>query len=74
MIRTLKQILDCRGVFGALLTKLSKAFDCIPHDLSIAKLETYSFQTYSLNLVYDYFSNRKQRVRIKMKHLVDGKT
>ena len=31
-------------VCGALLTNLSKTFDCIPYDLFIAKLEAYGFQ------------------------------
>ena len=55
--------MDYGGAFGALLTDLSKAFDCISHDFFIAKLEAYSFQTDALNLVYDYLSNRKQRVK-----------
>ena len=51
---------DNRGVFGALLTDLSKAFDCIPHDLIIAKVEAYGFHIDPLKLVHNYLSNRKQ--------------
>ena len=47
----------------ALLTDLSKAFNCILHDLIIVKLEAYGFQMDTLKLVYDYLSNRKQRVK-----------
>ena len=34
--RKMEKIVDYGGVFGALLTDLSKAFDCILHDLIIA--------------------------------------
>ena len=64
MIEKWKKIVDYEGVFGALLTDLSKVFDCIPHDLFIAKLEAYGSQIDALSLVYNYLSNRKQRVKI----------
>ena len=51
MIERWKQMVDCGGVFGALLTDLSKAFDCIPHDLIIAKREAYGFQMDALKLI-----------------------
>ena len=64
MIEKWKKVVDNAGAFDASLTDLSKAFDCIPHDLIIAKLEAYSFQIDALRLVYDYLSNRKQRVKL----------
>ena len=64
MIEKWKKVVDSGGAFGALLTDLSKAFDCIPHDLIIAKLKAYSFQTDALRFVYDYLSNKKQRVKL----------
>ena len=64
MIEKWKKNVDNGGVFGALLTDLSKAFDCILHDLIIAKLETYGFHIGALKLIHDYLSNRKQRVKV----------
>ena len=51
-------------MFGAVLTDLSKAFDCRNHDLLIAKLNAYDFSLPALRLIHDYLSNRKQRTRI----------
>ena len=55
---------DNGGAFGALLTDLSKAFDCLSHELLIAKLHEYGFDKRSLVLIYNYLSNRKQRVKV----------
>ena len=38
MIEKWKRVLDNGVICGALLTDLSKAFDCLPHDLLLAKL------------------------------------
>ena len=37
---------------------------CLPHDLLIAKLETYGLENDSLNLLLDYLSFRKQRTKV----------
>ena len=49
---------------GALLTDLSKSFDCLPHELLITTFHAYSFDMKSLNLLYDYLPNRQQRVKV----------
>ena len=51
-------------MFGALLTDLSKALDCLDHELLIAKLNAYGFSLTALKLVHNYLSNRKQRTKI----------
>ena len=64
LIEKWKKCVDNGGAFGALLTDLSKAFDCLSHELLIAKLNAYGFDKKSLTLVYSYLSKRKQRVKI----------
>ena len=50
--------------FGALLTDLSKAFNCIDHKLLIAKLYSHGISLASINLLSSYLSNRTQRIKI----------
>ena len=49
---------------AALLTDLSKAFDCIVHDFLIAKLEAYGFSYEALKVIYNYFTDRKHRTKV----------
>ena len=53
-----------REISGALLTDLLKAFDCLLHDLLIAKLATYSFDYDSLVFLQSYLSERQQRTKV----------
>ena len=43
---------------------LSKAFDCLPHDLLILKLEAYRLSKSALNLMHSYLSERKRCVKV----------
>ena len=61
LIERWKNTLDQNGYGGAILMDLSKAFDTINHDLLIAKLGAYVFDTASLKLIKSYLTNRRQR-------------
>ena len=64
MIDKWKKAVDNNKIFGAVLTDLSKAFDCICHDLPIAKLNAYGLSLPALKLIKDYLQNRKQKTKI----------
>ena len=49
-----KPQLDKNKIVGAVLLDLSKAFDCIPHDLLIVKRDAYGFDKEALPLIYLY--------------------
>ena len=56
--------LDKGRTVAAVLMDLSKAFDCINHDLLIANLHAYGLTKQALKLVFSYLSGRKQRVEV----------
>ena len=59
MIEKWKETVDKDQSFGELLTDLSKAFDCLSHDLLTAKLHYYGISLASLKLLTDSLTNRK---------------
>ena len=68
LIEKWKKSVDNGGPFGALFTNLSKAFDCLSHELLIAKLDAYDFDKNALKLVNSCLSNKKPRVKINNKY------
>ena len=54
MIEKWRKFLGIEGHAGALLPDLSKAFDCMVHELLIAKLHAYDFDTDALKFLYSY--------------------
>ena len=46
-----------------------KAFDCIPHDLLIAKLTAYNFSDEVSSYIYSYLINRREFVRLSNSQL-----
>ena len=59
-----RKYLDKNGASRELLRDLSKAFDCLLHDLLIAKLAAYGFDYEFSTLIQSYLSNRKQRTKV----------
>ena len=65
MVVNCKKALDQENEHGALLTDLFKAFDCLPHDLIVAKLHAYNgFSIELLKLINSYLILLNQRVKI----------
>ena len=59
-----KKALVEKFLLGTVLMDLSKAFNCIPHDLFIAKLHVYGFSQKTVFFIYSYLKLRKQKVKV----------
>jgi hypothetical protein len=61
VIEDWKQALDKNEYTATILMDLSKAFDCIPHELLLLKLKAYGLSTAAQEMLssYMYFSQRK---------------
>ena len=66
MLKKWKTAVNKRKAFGELFTDLSKAFDCLSHDLLFAKLHADGFIISALTLIHSYLTNRKQRAKVKL--------
>ena len=64
MLEKWRKSMDRRGSAGALLSDLSKAFDCLNHELMVAKLHAYGCDYNSLKLINSYLENRFHRVKV----------
>ena len=68
LIEKWKKAIDNRKVFRAILTDMFKAFDCIYHDLLVAKLHAYELSFPALKLMQDYLRNLKQRTKYVLQY------
>ena len=64
MLEKWKSSVDKGKVFCVLLADLSEAFDCLSHELIIAKLNAYGLGLSALKLMQNYLVERKQRTKI----------
>ena len=63
-LRNCKNIIDKKGFAGEVFMDLSKAFYSMNHGLLIAKLHAYGLSIEALELIQNYLSNWKQRVKL----------
>ena len=64
MIEKMKEARDKNKVCAAVLTDLSKTFDCLKDNLLIAKLHAFGFDYKSLRVMYAYLNNRVQVTKV----------
>ena len=64
MIEHFKNSLDNSEYVACLSMDLSKAFDCLPHCLTICKMYSYGVSREACTLIASYLRDRKQRIKL----------
>ena len=64
MLEHWKSEVGKKRVYGVFLTDLSRAFDCLSHELIIAKVNAYGFSLSALKLIDSYLSKKQHRTKI----------
>ena len=71
LIQKWQEELDSGGYVGTILMDLSKAYDCLSHDLLIVKLGAYGLHVGTLNFLLDYHT--LESIELKwVPHIVNG--
>jgi len=57
--------LDKRNLLGGLFCDLQKVFDCVNHEILLAKMKFYGISGIANKLMRSYLKNRYQRISMK---------
>ena len=68
MLEDWKLAIDENEIVGALFMDISKAFDCLPHSLIIAKLHAHGLRFDSCELLYNYLSDKRESKALRLKN------
>ena len=63
-------MIEIIGHYGALLNDLWKVFDCIMHDLLMAKLQACGVDNDSLNVIYNYLLGANRESKLIFQHKI----
>jgi hypothetical protein len=67
LLNTILSSLEHKDIVGSLFLDLQKAFDCVNHDILLAKLNFYGVSGKANKLLESYIRNRYQRVKLRDK-------
>jgi hypothetical protein len=64
LLKEIINALNNKNIVGGIFCDLHKAFDCVNHEILLAKLEFYGIKGNLLKLIKSYLADRYQRVKI----------